>query len=46
MNRKSYRTGQKAFTKKEYEKLISKVGVLEDEILLLLGVNTDSDTRI
>jgi integrase len=31
---------QKAFTRKEFEKLMSKVGVLEDEILLLLGGNT------
>jgi integrase len=38
--RESYRTGQKAFTKKEFKKLLSKVGVLDDEILILLAVNT------
>ncbi len=40
MNRQPYSTGQKAFTRKEFEKLMSKVGVLEDEILFLLGGNT------
>lgn len=45
MNRQPYRTGQKAFTKKEFEKLMAKVGVLEDEILILLGVNTGMRRR-
>jgi integrase/recombinase XerD len=43
--REPYRTGQKAFTKKEFEKVLSKVGVLEDEILILLGVNTGMRRR-
>lgn len=40
-----YRTGQKAFTKKEFEKLMSVIGTLEDKILLLLGVNTGMRRR-
>lgn len=40
VEREPYRTGQKAFTKKEFEKLMAKVGVLEDEVLILLAVNT------
>ena len=43
--REPYRTGQKAFTKKEFEKLMSVVGTLEDKILLLLGVNTGMRRR-
>jgi integrase/recombinase XerD len=45
MTRQPYRTGQKAFTRKEFEKLMSKVGVLEDEVLLLLTVNTGMRRR-
>lgn len=35
-----YRTGEKAFTRTEFDKLMSKVNVLEDKILILLAVNT------
>lgn len=35
-----YRIGQKAFTRKEFEKLMSAVGSLEDKMLLLIAVNT------
>jgi integrase/recombinase XerD len=38
--RERYRSGQKSFTKNEFQRLMSKVGVLEDEILLTLAVNT------
>jgi len=34
-----YRTGEKAFTRKEYEKLMSVVDVLEDEVLIKLAVS-------
>jgi integrase len=43
--REPYRTGQKSLTKKEFEKLMAKIGVLEDEILILLGVNTGMRRR-
>jgi integrase len=43
--RQPYRTGQKSLTRKEFEKLMSKVGVLEDEVLLLLAVSTGMRRR-
>jgi len=35
-----YRTGEKALTKKEYEKLMSVVDVLEDEVMIKMAVST------
>lgn len=35
-----YRTGEKALTRKEYEKLLSVIDVLEDEVMIKLAVST------
>ncbi len=35
-----YKTGEKSFTKNEFEKLLSKIGQLDTEILILLAVKT------
>lgn len=40
MKRERYRTGEKAFTRKEWDKLMAAVGRLDDEVLFTLAVNT------
>ena len=40
MKKPKYRTGEKSLTKKEFEKLMSKVSQLDTEILILLAVKT------
>jgi integrase len=39
MNKQRYRTGEKALTRKEYEKVLSVCGTLEDRVMVMLAVS-------